>query len=101
MNPSQSAISQGRWGFHTVRDRIEPGGHHFRPLFVGGLQMHASIYDPGMGLYPARMALAHAGDMAGKYSSRLWRGFGQWVENWNRPIGCDILILKCEASSKR
>ena len=34
-NPSLSAISQWRWGFHTVRGGIDPEDHRSRPLFVG------------------------------------------------------------------
>ena len=34
-NPSQSAISQWGWGFHTVRGGIDPGYHRFLPRFVG------------------------------------------------------------------
>ena len=33
-NPSQSAISQWGWGFHTVRDAIDSGDHRFRPRLV-------------------------------------------------------------------
>ena len=34
-NPSQQAISQWGWGFHTMRDGIDPGDHRFRPRFDG------------------------------------------------------------------
>ena len=34
-NPSQSAIGQCGWDIHTVRGGIDPGDHHFRPRFVG------------------------------------------------------------------
>ena len=33
-NPSQSAISQWGWGFHTVRGGIDPEDHRSRPRFV-------------------------------------------------------------------
>ena len=33
--PSQSAIGQWGWGFHTVRGGIDPGDRLFRPRFVG------------------------------------------------------------------
>ena len=29
--PSQSAIGQWGWGFHTVRDGFDPGDLRFRP----------------------------------------------------------------------
>ena len=31
-SPSQSAITQWGWGFHTVRGGIDPGDLRFRPL---------------------------------------------------------------------
>ena len=34
-SPSLSAISQWDWGFHIVRDSINPGDHHVRPRCVG------------------------------------------------------------------
>ena len=33
--PSQSAIGQWDWGFHTVRDDFDPADHLFRPQVVG------------------------------------------------------------------
>ena len=33
--PGQSAISQWRWSFHTVRGGIDPGDNYFRPRGVG------------------------------------------------------------------
>ena len=33
--PSQSAIGQWVWGFHTVRGGFDPGDHRFRPRVVG------------------------------------------------------------------
>ena len=33
--PSQSAIGQWDWGFHTVRGGFDPGDHCFRPRAVG------------------------------------------------------------------
>ena len=33
--PSQSAIGQWDWGFHTVRGGVDPGDHCFRPQVVG------------------------------------------------------------------
>ena len=35
MSPSQSAITQWVWGFHTLRGGIDPGDFHFRPRVVG------------------------------------------------------------------
>ena len=32
--PSQSAIGQWDWGFHTVRGGFDPGDHRFRPQVV-------------------------------------------------------------------
>ena len=61
LQTNQSALSQWGWGFHTVRDRIDMGDHRFRPRFV----MHGRIFDPGMGPYPPRVALAYPGAMAG------------------------------------
>ena len=34
LNPSQSAISEWSWGFHTVRGDVDPEDHRFRPRFV-------------------------------------------------------------------
>ena len=36
-NPSQSAISQWGWGFHTMRGGIDPGDHRFPSRLVGVL----------------------------------------------------------------
>ena len=33
--PSQSAIGQWGWGFHTMRGVFDPGDHRFRPQVVG------------------------------------------------------------------
>ena len=33
--PSQSAIGQWGWGFHTVRGGFDPGNNRFRPQIVG------------------------------------------------------------------
>ena len=33
--PSQSAIGQWDWGFHTVRGGFGPRDHRFRPQVVG------------------------------------------------------------------
>ena len=33
--PSQSAIAQCGWGFHTVRGGFDPGDHRFGPQIVG------------------------------------------------------------------
>ena len=38
-SPSHSAISQWCWGFHTVRGGVDPGGHRFRPRFVGVVEV--------------------------------------------------------------
>ena len=35
--PSQSAICQWGWGFHTVRGGIDPVNHRVRSRFVGGI----------------------------------------------------------------
>ena len=55
-NPSQSAISQWGWGFHTVRGGIDLEDHRCLPRFVGVVDTW-KIADPGMGPYPARVAL--------------------------------------------
>ena len=39
MSSGQSATSQWRWGFHTVRGGINPGDLRFRPLFVGVVEI--------------------------------------------------------------
>ena len=33
--PSQTAIGQWDWGFHTLRGGFDPGDHRFRPQVVG------------------------------------------------------------------
>ena len=35
MSPSQSAITQWGWGFHTLRGGIDPGDLRLRPRLVG------------------------------------------------------------------
>ena len=35
MSPSQSAITQWGWGFHTLRGGIDQGDLRFRPRFAG------------------------------------------------------------------
>ena len=37
--PSQSAITQWGWGFHTLRGGIDPGNLRFRPRVVGDLDV--------------------------------------------------------------
>ena len=39
MSPSQSATSQWRWGSHTVRGGIDPGGLRFRHPVVGVVEI--------------------------------------------------------------
>ena len=55
-NPSQSAISQRGCGVSTLRGGIGPGDHCFRPRF--GVVGVYKDFDPGMGPYPPRIALA-------------------------------------------
>ena len=54
--PGKSAIGRWGWGFHTVRGGFDPGDHRFRPQDIGVLKVW--IYNPGMGTYPPRGALA-------------------------------------------
>ena len=57
VNPSQSAISQWDWGFHTIRGVLTRG----TTVFVPGsseLKRYGYIYDPTMRRYPPRVALA-------------------------------------------
>ena len=37
--PSQSAIGQWGWVFHTVRGGFDPGDHRFRPHVVGDVDV--------------------------------------------------------------
>ena len=53
---SQSAIGQLGWGFHTVRGGSDPRDHRSRPQVVRVVKVW--IYNPGMGTYPPRGALA-------------------------------------------
>ena len=39
MSPSQSAITQWSWGFHTLRSVIDPGDLRFRPQVVGVVEI--------------------------------------------------------------
>ena len=39
MSPSQSAITQRGWGFHTLRGGIEPGDVYFSPRAVGVVEI--------------------------------------------------------------
>ena len=38
-NPTQSAMSQWVWGFHTVRSGIDQRDRRFRPRFVGVVRL--------------------------------------------------------------
>ena len=62
-NPSQSAINQWDWGFHTVRGVIDPRDRRFRPERVGVAHVWKDL-SAGMEIYRPRVALAHAGSMA-------------------------------------
>ena len=53
---SQSAIGQLGGGFHTVRGGSDPRDHRSRPQVVRVVKVW--IYNPGMGTYPPRGALA-------------------------------------------
>ena len=55
--PSESAIGQWGWGFHTVRGGFDPADHRFRPRVVGVVHVYGGIYDPGMGSYRPQVAL--------------------------------------------
>ena len=66
---------------------MDRSGSRFRPRFVG--VKYGRKYDPGMRLYPSRVALAHADSTGGitpfgtnllEKPISLWRGVGQWVE---------------------
>ena len=57
ISPKQSAIGQRHWGLYIVRGGINPGEHGFRSRGVGVVEIRG-IYDPGMGSYPLRVALA-------------------------------------------
>ena len=68
-SPSQSAVGRWGWGFHTIRGGFDPGvsttcgpvSTRGKSVFVPGLSelyMYGRIYDPGMGTYPPRDALA-------------------------------------------
>ena len=55
---NQRSVS-GVGGFHIMRCGIDPVNHRFCPRCVGVLlQMGGMIYDPKMGRYPLRVALA-------------------------------------------
>ena len=38
------AIRTSDWGFHTVQGVIDPGGHRFRPRFVGVVDMRKGFW---------------------------------------------------------
>ena len=50
-NPSQSAINQWGWGFHTVRGGNDQGNHRFHPRCVGVLDMQPYILPEWSRLY--------------------------------------------------
>ena len=52
--PSQSAIGQWGWGFHTVRGGFDPEITVFVPA-LSELQMYGEIAEQGMGTYPPRV----------------------------------------------
>ena len=54
MSPSQSAITQWGWGFHTLRGGIDPGDLRFRPRVVEVVDRWKGLL-PGMGTYPPRV----------------------------------------------
>ena len=56
--PSQSAIGQWDWGFHTVRDCFDLGDLRFRPQVVGVVQVLKNLLTGDMETYPARGVLA-------------------------------------------
>ena len=51
------ALRTTRWGFHTVRDGIDPGDYRFLLWFIGVVYIYGRISDPGMGSYIPRVAL--------------------------------------------
>ena len=108
-NPSQSAISQWGWGFHTVRGSIDRGTtvflHGVLELYMYGIIYHLYFGDetirpggrwvmlaPWLGFNPcsaqifSNMPAASGMDLASGY-------------NWNRPIGYAFFCLKFKASS--
>ena len=56
MSPSQSAITQWGWCFHTLRGGIDPGDLHVRLRVVGVVNVWKD-YNAGMRTYPHRGAL--------------------------------------------
>ena len=54
---NQPAISQRGQGLHAARGGVDPGEHRFRSQGVGIVEIRRD-YDPGMGSYPLRVALA-------------------------------------------
>ena len=55
--PSQSAIGQWDWGFHTVRGVFDPRDHCFRPRVVGVVEVWKD-FQSGDGNLSSRGALA-------------------------------------------
>ena len=54
MSPSQSAVTQRGWGFHTLRGGIDPGICVFDPMLLK-LYRYGNISGPGRGTYPPRV----------------------------------------------
>ena len=70
MSPSQSAITQWGWGFHTLRGGIDPGDVSFRPRVVGDVEIWKS-FEPGMGINPPRARRDLGVDPRGNYRRTL------------------------------
>ena len=69
MSPSQSATSQLDWGFHTLRDGIDPGDLRFRPRVFGVVDIW-KYFCPGDGNLSSPGAAGPRRCPAGKLSTR-------------------------------
>ena len=86
MSPSQSAITQWGWGFHTLRGGSDPGDPCFCPRVVGVVEIW-KIFRPGDGnlpspgsagprRWPEGQLSPHAGSMSPSQSAITQWGWG-------------------------